>query len=55
VQRLARDGFDAYVSDAKTEGKARFRVRVRPAKGQTPDSLSELLRAGGYSVWVIRE
>ncbi len=54
VRKLAQSGFDAYVSrPAATNG--RFRVRIRPAAGETPGQLATRLRGFGFDTWATSE
>jgi cell division septation protein DedD len=55
VRRLRERGYDSFVSSSVPQGKLRFRVRVRPARGQEVAQLAEALGASGYGVWITRE
>jgi DedD protein len=54
VGQLEADGFDAYVSTARREGKTLHRVRVGPEPGRAQaDSLAGRLKARGLPVSVV--
>jgi cell division protein FtsN len=54
VRKLGESGFDAYVSQpAATNG--RFRVRIRPASGESAAELATRLRGFGFDTWATSE
>ena len=54
VRKLEGSGFDAYVSQpAATNG--RFRVRIRPAAGESAGDLATRLRGFGFDTWATSE
>ncbi len=54
VRKLAESGFAAYVSQpAATNG--RFRVRIRPATGESASELATRLRGFGFDTWATSE
>lgn len=54
VSQLEADGFDAYVSTARRDGKTLHRVRVGPEPGRAQaDSLAGRLKARGLPVSVV--
>jgi cell division septation protein DedD len=54
VRKLGESGFDAYVSQpAATNG--RFRVRIRPATGESAAELATRLRGFGFDTWATSE
>jgi len=54
VRKLEGSGFDAYVSQpAATNG--RFRVRIRPATGESAGDLATRLRGFGFDTWATSE
>lgn len=52
--KLRSRGFDAYVSQPAAQS-GRFRVRVRPAGGETPAALAKRLKSDGYDTWATSE
>jgi cell division septation protein DedD len=54
VAKLRAQGFDAYVSRPSAQS-GRFRVRVRPAGGETPAALAKRLKGDGYDTWATSE
>lgn len=55
VAGLRADGLDAYVSDQRAPGRYPYRVRVRPAAGESAAELSRELEGRGLEVWITRE
>jgi cell division septation protein DedD len=55
ASRLAKDGFDAYVSRIQKQGQEHFRVRVRPKPGSSMATVVSRLKSKGLSVWVTTE
>jgi cell division septation protein DedD len=54
VLKLKDSGFDAYVSQpAATNG--RFRVRIRPAAGESAGELASRLSGFGFDTWATSE
>jgi outer membrane biosynthesis protein TonB len=54
VAKLRAGGFDAYVSRPSAKS-GRFRVRVRPAGGESPSELAKRLKGDGYDTWATSE
>jgi cell division protein FtsN len=55
VTRLRRRGFDSYLSQTRSEGEVRYRVRVRPSGGLGPADLAGQLQSSGFSTWITTE
>jgi cell division septation protein DedD len=55
VARLRASGFDAFSIAVQSNGAPTHRVRVRSARGQTPATLAEELRAQGFDTWITRD
>jgi cell division septation protein DedD len=54
VKKLEGSGFDAYVS-RPAAANGRFRVRIRPAAGETASQLATRLRGFGFDTWATSE
>ncbi len=54
VKKLEGSGFDAYVS-RPAAANGRFRVRIRPAAGETAGQLATRLRGYGFDTWATSE
>jgi cell division protein FtsN len=54
VRKLEESGFDAYVSQPAA-ANGRFRVRIRPAGGETAAELATRLRGFGFDTWATSE
>ena len=56
VARLRASGFDAFSLAVRPNGTTTtHRVRVRAAKGQTPEALAERLKDQGFDTWITRD
>lgn len=54
VHKLEESGFDAYVSQPAA-ANGRFRVRIRPAGGESAAELATRLRGFGFDTWATSE
>jgi cell division septation protein DedD len=54
VRKLGESGFDAYVSQPAAMN-GRFRVRIRPAAGESAGDLATRLRGFGFDTWATSE
>ena len=54
VAKLEGSGFDAYVSQPAA-ANGRFRVRIRPATGESAGELATRLRGFGFDTWATSE